>query len=318
MKVLVTGGAGFIGSILIRKLLEAGHEVRIMDILNFGFDPIRDIMPNKNLELYPGDIRKPEDVNRGVEDIDAIIHLAAIVGDPACAVQADVAVETNYLSTARLALTAREKGIKKMIFASTCSVYGACDDLLTEESELNPVSLYAETKIFAEKALMDQMTDDFKPIILRLGTLYGLSHRPRFDLVINYLTGRLVQEKNCKIFGGEQWRPFLHVYDVARAFHFALDNYDDMKGERFNVGGNKENYRMEEIGKIFEEIFPEATVDYVNEIKDPRSYKVSFDKIEAKGFELTKEIRPTVRELKDKIASKEIDPKNPNYMNYHP
>ena len=317
-KILITGGAGYIGSILCRKLLDKGHYIRIMDIFNFGFDSLREIMPNKDLELFPGDIRKPEDVTKALEDIDAIIHLAAIVGDPACAVQADVAVETNYLSTLRLAMAAKEKKIKKFLFASTCSVYGAGDEILYEDSELNPQSLYAETKIFAEKGITDLSNEEFNPVILRLGTLYGLSPRPRFDLVINSLTGKIMTENKCLIFGGEQWRPFLHVEDVARAFVLAFENYDNMKGNIYNVGENKGNYQMKDIGKIFEEVFPEADIQYVQEIKDPRSYNVNFDKIEKVGFKLSKEIKPTVEEIRDFIKDNSIDFKASQYYNYHP
>jgi nucleoside-diphosphate-sugar epimerase len=317
-KILVTGGAGFIGSLLVRELLLKGYRVRLMDIFNFGFDSLRDIMPNKNLELFPGDIRKSEDVNRGLENVDTVIHLAAIVGDPACAIQADNAVETNYLSTLRLAMAAKEKDINKFIFSSTCSVYGAGDKILTETSELNPQSLYAETKIYAEKGIMDLSNTEFNPIILRLSTLYGLSPRPRFDLVINYLTGKLIVENKCLIFGGEQWRPFLHVADVANAFVFSYENYNRMKNRTYNVGGNDENYQMKDVGKTFEEIFPNADIQYVNEIKDPRSYNVNFDEIEKLGYKVTKNIKTSIVEIKEFIEDNKIDPNSPQYYNYHP
>jgi len=316
--ILITGGAGFIGSILVRELLEKGHNVRVMDIFNFGFDSLREIMPNKNLELFPGDIRKPEDVTRGLENIDTIIHLAAIVGDPACAVQADVAVETNYLSTLRLAMAARDKKIKNFIFSSTCSVYGAKEGILTESSDLNPQSLYAETKVFAEKGILDLAKDDFKPIILRLGTLYGLSYRPRFDLVINSLTAKIMTDNKCLIFGGEQWRPFLHVHDAARAFAIANEKYEEMAGKIFNVGENKSNHQMKDIGKMFEEIFPSANIQYIHEIKDPRSYNVSFNEIEKLGFKVTRDIKPSIEEIRDFIADKKIDVSAAKYYNYHP
>jgi len=318
MRILVTGGAGFIGSILVRMLLEDGHQVRVMDTFNYGFDPLRDIMPRKELEIYPGDIRNPADVLKGLNEMDAVIHLAAIVGDPACAVQADKAVETNYLSSLRIAMSARDKGIEKFIFASTCSVYGAKDGILDEGAELKPQSLYAETKLLAEKGIMDLTTARFEPTILRLGTLYGLSPRPRFDLVINYLTGKIMMENKALIFGGDQWRPFLHVHDAARCFLFTLINHGLMKGGIYNVGSTSENYQMKEVGRIFERVFPNADIQYVAKVKDPRSYRVTFEKIEKKGFELTKGIEPTIREVSNWIREKNIDPTSPTYYNYHP
>jgi nucleoside-diphosphate-sugar epimerase len=318
MRVLLTGGAGFIGSIIARKLLADDHYIRIMDTLNYGFDPIRDIMPNKNLDLFPGDIRKSNDINDALNDVDVVLHLAAIVGDPACAVQADNATETNYLSTLRLAVAAKDKGIKKFIFASTCSVYGANEDLMDETSPKNPQSLYAQTKIYAENGISQFKAEGFEPVILRLSTLYGLSPRLRFDLAVNYLTGKMLNENACMIFGGDQWRPFLHVDDAANAFLFAIDKYDSMKGEAYNVGYNGENYQMKQIGNILEETFPEAEVQYVEEVKDPRSYRVSFDKIESLGFVGNRELIPSILEFKEFLIKNRIDYKAPQYYNYHP
>jgi len=318
MNVLLTGGAGFIGSILARSLLDEGHMVRIMDNITYGLDPIRSINLNPNLELMHGDIRTPTDVNKALEGVDSVIHLAAIVGDPACAVQADKAIEINYLSTLRIAKTAKDKGIGKFIFASTCSVYGASNDVLSENSELEPKSLYAETKMLAEKGILDIAGENFQPKILRLGTLYGLSYRPRFDLVINYLTGKIINENKALIFGGEQWRPFLHVEDAVGAFLFTLKNYDKMAEDTFNVGANDQNYQMSDIGKIFQDIFPKSDIQKVDKIKDPRSYRVNFNRIETYGFLLKKEIKPTIIELRDWIIKNEIDLTSPEYYNYHP
>jgi len=318
LKILVTGGAGYIGSILVKELIEMNYKVRVMDMFNFGFDSLRGIVSNDNFEMIPGDIRKPEYVNKALDGIDAVIHLAAIVGDPACTVNADVAIETNYLSTLRIAIAARDKGINKFIFASTCSVYGASDYKLTEDSSLNPQSLYAETKILAEKGIMDLETDEFKPVILRLGTLYGLSPRMRFDLVINYLIGKLIDEGKCKIFGGDQWRPFLHVSDAAKSFIFALINYSRMRGKIYNVGNNDANYQLKDIGYILKCIFPELIIEYIFEVKDNRSYNVSFERIESLGFELHKNIKETIIEIKNYINKNKIDFNDEKYYNYHP
>jgi len=317
-RVLITGGGGYIGSVLSRMLLGNGYGVRIFDNFTFGIDPVAEILNHPDVEVVIGDIRKIDDLKKGIKGVNHIIHLAAIVGDPACSVQGDVAVETNFLSTIRLARLARDNGIKKFIFASTCSIYGASGDkIIDEESSTNPVSLYAETKLDAEKELLALL--DEKPIltILRFGTAYGLSPRMRFDLVINYLTKKALQDKEIKIFGGDQWRPFVHIYDISRAIKMILDADDGaIKGEIFNVGSTKENYRMNEIGRIIKEIMPDTNVEIVEQIQDKRSYNVSFKKIENRlGFKNEKTVKDGVTEIKDAIESGIID--NPNDDKYY-
>jgi len=319
-KILVTGGGGYIGSVLIRMLLENGYRVRVLDKFTFGIEPIAEIINHPNMEVIIGDIRKMDDLKKGVKGVDHIVHLAAIVGDPACSVQGDIAVETNFLSTIRLARLARDNEIKKFIFASTCSVYGASGDkMIDENSPTNPISLYAETKIDAEKELLALLDKKPSLTILRFGTAYGLSPRMRFDLVINYLTKKALQDKEIKIFGGEQWRPFVHVYDISRAIKMVLEADDNMvKGEIFNVGATKENYRMKEIGNIIKEIISDTNVEIVKQIKDKRSYHVSFKKIEdTLGFKNEKTVKDGVIEIKDAIESGIIkDPNNDKYYNH--
>ncbi len=319
-KILVTGGGGYIGSVLIRMLLENGYRVRVLDKFTFGIEPIAEIINHPNMEVIIGDIRKMDDLKKGVKGVDYIVHLAAIVGDPACSVQGDAAVETNFLSTIRLARLARDNEIKKFIFASTCSVYGASGDkMIDENSPTNPISLYAETKIDAEKELLALLDKKPSLTILRFGTAYGLSPRMRFDLVINYLTKKALQDKEIKIFGGEQWRPFVHVYDISRAIKMVLEADDNMvKGEIFNVGATKENYRMKEIGNIIKEIISDTNVEIVKQIKDKRSYHVSFKKIEdTLGFKNEKTVKDGVIEIKDAIESGIIkDPNNDKYYNH--
>jgi len=321
-RVLVTGGAGYIGSILTRNLLKSGYTVRLMDKFNFGLESVKDITAEKNLELIIGDIRKTSDVQKALEGVDSVVHLAAIVGDPACSVQADVAVETNYLATLNLARTARENRVKKFIFTSTCSVYGASDsEMLDENSGLNPMSLYAETKIDAENGLRSLENERFKPTILRLGTIYGLSYRMRFDLVINYLTKKILFENKGMIFGGEQWRPFIHVRDVSKGIQMILEAADEkVLGETFNLGVTKENYQMNNIGIIFQEVFPKADIQLVREVRDKRSYRINFEKIRNNiGFKGTNDVKSGILEIKKAIENGDI--KNPDdkiYYNYLP
>lgn len=317
-KVLVTGGGGYIGSVLVKMLLENDYRVRVLDKFTFGIEPIADILNNPNIEIIIGDIRNIDDVKKSLKNVDHVVHLAAIVGDPACSVQGDVAVETNFLSTIRLARLARDNNIKRFIFASTCSVYGASGDkMIDENSPTNPISLYAETKLDAEKELLALLDEKPSLTILRFGTAYGLSPRMRFDLVVNYLAKKALIDKEIKIFGGEQWRPFVHIYDISRAIKMVVEADDNIaKGEIFNVGATKENYRMKEIGYIIKEIIPDTNVEIVEQIQDMRSYNVSFKKIESKlGFKNEEIVKDGIAEIKDAIESGII--KNPDDDKYY-
>lgn len=323
MKVLVTGGAGYIGSHLLRHLLDAGHEVTIIEKFNFGLDSMKDIINHSNLEIVIGDITENGVVEDTLEsdDFDAVVHLAAIVGDPACAAKADRAVEVNYLSTLNIARLARDHDVERFVFASTCSVYGEKgDELLTEESELNPVSLYAETKIDAEKGLLSLQEDTFHPVILRLGTVFGMSPRMRFDLVINYLTKKIMLEGEGMIFGGDQYRPFVHVEDAARGFKLALEApLGDVSGEKINIGDTEKNFNLTKIGGIFEEVFSPEAIQYVEEMEDNRSYRVDFSKAEELlDFDAARGVKEGIAEMKDAIDSNRIaNPNASQYYNYN-
>ncbi|MCJ7581525.1 MAG: NAD-dependent epimerase/dehydratase family protein, partial [Candidatus Aminicenantes bacterium] len=183
-RILVTGGAGYIGSVLVNQLLHVGHKVVVLDKLMFGVEPIKKFMqsPSPNLSILIGDIRNDDDVKRSIEDVDTVIHLAAIVGDPACAADSDLAVDVNFNATVRLADMCKKKKIERFIFASTCSVYGfGKTKILTEDSQVNPISLYAETRLYGERGILSLADKNFSPVLLRLGTLFGLSPRMRFD-----------------------------------------------------------------------------------------------------------------------------------------
>ncbi|MCK4730456.1 MAG: SDR family NAD(P)-dependent oxidoreductase [Candidatus Aenigmarchaeota archaeon] len=321
MKILITGGAGFIGSVLVRDLLNSNYKVTILDNFTFGLESIKEIKDNPNLKIVRGDIRKSEDIERAIKDIDVVIHLAALVGDPACAAQADIAYEVNFTSTIKLADMCRSLKINKFIFASTCSVYGASesDVKLTEKSKLNPVSLYAETRLYAEQGILALANKDFSPIILRFGTVYGISPRMRFDLIVNYLTQKAVMGKKIGIFGGTQWRPFIHVNDISRAVQLFLEApLHKVRGEVFNVGSTDENYQMKRLGEVVKEILPDTKVNCIEEIKDKRSYNVSFDKIkDVLGFKTEKTIKDGIIEIAEAIKKGVIkDPSDPKYYNH--
>jgi nucleoside-diphosphate-sugar epimerase len=221
--VLVIGGAGYIGSVLVRKLLGRGFSLTILDALLYGDESVRDLYGSPGFELIHDDMRNVEAVVRAMQYADAVVHLGALVGDPVCALDEKLTIEINLAATRMIAEAARGFGVQRFIFASTCSVYGASDQLLDERSALNPVSLYARTKIDSERVLLALDDARFAPVILRFGTIYGISPRPRFDLVINLLTAKATCEKRITIFGGGQWRPFIHVDDAAEAILKCLE-----------------------------------------------------------------------------------------------
>jgi nucleoside-diphosphate-sugar epimerase len=320
-RVLVTGGAGFIGSILVDRLLQSGYKVIILDKLMFGVEPLKHFLknPNPNLAIIVGDIQNEDDVQRALENADAVIHLAAIVGDPACAAASDLAVNVNFNATVRLADLCKKRKIQRFVFASTCSVYGVGKtEKLTEDAEVNPVSLYAETRLYGERGILSLADSTFSPVLLRLGTLFGLSPRMRFDIIINYLTQKAFREKQISIFGGDQWRPLLHVADAARAFQVAMESpLEEVSNQIFNVGSS--NLQIKEIGRIIQENIPEAEVQHLDKFEDKRSYNVSFDKIQtALGYQAEISIESGIKEIAAALKDGTIaDPQDKIYYNHY-
>ncbi len=317
--VLVIGGAGYIGSVLVRKLLERGYHVTVLDALLYGDESIRNLYGHDRFEFIHGDIRDVEAVVRAMQDIDAVVHLAAIVGDPACALNESLTLEINLAATRMIAEVARGFGVQRFIFASTCSVYGASDQILDEHSALNPLSLYARTKIDSERVLLALSDDRFAPVILRFATVYGLSPRPRFDLVINLLAAKAVCEKRITIFGGDQWRPFVHVDDAAEAIVKCLEApLSVVKGQIFNVGSDEQNYQIAQLGDIIKELLPEVEVVHQGEDVDKRNYRISFAKIRKYlGFVPRRTVADGILEIKTAIEDGRIqDYRDPRYSNY--
>jgi nucleoside-diphosphate-sugar epimerase len=278
--VLIIGGAGYIGSALLPKLLEKGYRVRLLDLLLYGTEPIEGYLDHPFLEVMQADFRQIDKVVEAMRDVDAVIHLGGIVGDPACALDEELTVEINLMATRMIAEVAKGSGVGHFIFASTCSVYGSGDHILDERSTLNPVSLYARSKIASEKVLQKMADDRFAPVILRLGTIYGLSGRTRFDLVINLLTAKAILDDEITIYGGDQWRPFLHVDDAARAIMLVLEApLKVVRDQVFNVGSNEQNFTIRQIGEIIYNHVPTAKIINKGEDIDPRNYWVNFNKI---------------------------------------
>lgn len=303
-KILVTGGAGYIGSVLTRQLLDKGYQVRVMDNLMYGGEPIIDLLNLPNFEFTKGDIRNEADVRVAMHGIDCVAHLASIVGDPACAKHPELAKTTNLEGSKLLYSIANEMGVSKFVFASTCSNYGKMSDpeaYVTEESETAPVSLYAETKVAVEQYLLSQpQSNNCKPTCLRFSTVYGLSLRPRFDLTVNEFAKELALGRELVIFGEQFWRPYCHVYDLARSVVTVVKATPDLVSfDVFNVGDTSENYQKKMIVDEVKKFIPDAKIKYVSKNEDPRDYRVNFDKIKNRlGFEVIFKVPDGIAQIK--------------------
>ena len=303
MKVLVTGGAGYIGSVLVRQLLNKGFAVRVLDSLKFGGEALYDVMLHPSFEFMKGDVCNSKDVKKALEDIDAIAHLAAIVGDPACKKFSEEANATNWNGSVDLFEAAEKAGVKRFVFASTCSNYGKMpdpDSFVVETSALNPVSLYAELKVKFEKFLLEERRDSaICSTALRFSTVYGFSPRIRFDLTVNEFTRNATIKGEQEIWGAQFWRPYCHVNDLARSVVLVLETAEEkVRANVFNVGSNEENYNK---GMIIEEVckvVPNVKVHYVEMNEDPRDYRVNFNKITNElGFTITKKVPEGIEEI---------------------
>jgi nucleoside-diphosphate-sugar epimerase len=303
-RVLVTGGAGYIGSVLVRILLQKGYQVIVMDSLKFGGDALYDVSQHPNFEFLKGDIRNEKDIDAVLgKKIDAIAHLAAIVGDPACSKFSDEAKEVNWTASVSLFEKAEKAGVKRFVFASTCSNYGKMadpDSFVDENSELRPVSLYAELKVKFENYLLNERKDaKICATALRFSTVYGFSPRIRFDLTVNEFTRNVCLTGQQEIWGPQFNRPYCHVDDLARSVMIVLEAPEEkVKSNVFNVGDTTENYSKRMLMEEIQKQMPEAKAIYVEKTEDPRDYRVNCDKIKTNlGFTITKKVPDGIREI---------------------
>jgi nucleoside-diphosphate-sugar epimerase len=316
MRVLVTGGAGFIGSVLSHKLLQKEHQVVVYDKFLYGRTPREELKRLKrtygDLEIVEADTRDIHELVSCVRRVDAIVHLAELVGDGLCDLYPQHALEINHLATVALGAACHQFRVP-LVCASSCSVYGALvdpGDILTETDDLSPLSLYARLKARTEAALLALAGNVVT--ILRLGTVFGHSLRPRYDLVINRLTAQAVADKQFTLYGGDQWRPHVHVEDVADAITLALAGLV-RRGEIFNVVG--ENRRIESIGWSIVAAVPGSEMDYQSSI-DKRNYRVSGVKAkEMLGFEPQKTIRDGIAEVVEAIETGGLNWSDAHYHN---
>lgn len=322
MTVLVTGAAGYIGSVLVRQLLAKGYQVIGVDSLLFGGESLIGVYNDPKFRFVKADIRDTEAIQALLPETDGVVHLAAIVGDPACAKQPELATATNWEAAKNLfeACLASES-VKRFIFASTCSNYGKMegDSYVTEDSPLNPVSLYAELKVkFENHILNGDHRPDFIPTALRFATVYGLSPRMRFDLTVNEFARDVALNRELLIFGEQFWRPYCHVEDLARACIAVLEAEPGRVCRNvYNVGDTSENYQKKMLAQELQKLIPDIVVKYIQKNEDPRDYRVAFEKIKNElGFGITKTVpqgmQEIIRILRDGIIS---DPDNPIYKN---
>jgi nucleoside-diphosphate-sugar epimerase len=291
-RILVTGGAGYVGTALLPKLLEAGHEVTVFDNLMQGGNQLLSFFRNKNFHFVNGDVTIKKDVAAAVKDKDVIIHLAAIVGFPACKNNPELATNVNVGGTRNIIETTTPEQV--ILYGSTGSNYGKVTDVCTEESPLNPLSLYGETKTEAEHMLMERGN----VIAYRFATAFGVSPRLRLDLLINDFTNKCLRDGYLVVYEKHFMRTFIHVSDMANAFMLAVNNLDKMVNNVYNIGDDSMNYSKEAICRMvadktngfihFEEIGEDA---------DKRNYIVSYDKVKALGFRTEVTIEEGIDEI---------------------
>lgn len=300
MKFLVTGGAGYIGTVLVTELIAAGHEVDVFDRFYFGEDAFDPLKASGRLRLLRGDIRAI-DVDH-VRDHDVVFDLAGLSNDPSADLDPRLTEEINYGGAIRLARLARGAGVPRLVYSSSCSIYGAAGsgDPRDEESPLNPVSLYAKMKVKADLELRAMASQSFCVSTLRNATVYGVSPRMRFDLVVNMMTLYAFRDKRIFVLGGgRQWRPLVHVKDVSQAFlRVAEARPDIVNGQAFNVGFDDQNHQVAAIASMVAGVVSNTEIEHVPDDPDKRSYRVSFAKArDVLGLVPTRRVEDGVSEV---------------------
>jgi len=323
MRVLITGGAGYLGAVVSLTLLGKGHEVRVLDCLRHGGEPLLGVWSHRRFSFHRADLRDADAVRSALEGQDAVVHLAALVGDPACAKNPQEARSVNIEASLGLIRESARSGVRRFVFASTCSNYGRMRDpsqYVDEQSELRPVSLYAETKVEVEKALLEQeISEKMAATVLRFATLFGTSPRMRFDLTVNEFTMELLLKKSLEVYGEQFWRPYVHVRDAAEAIARVLESEKEslIRKAVYNVGSTKNNFRKQDLIEIIQRVIPGGEVKCVRREEDPRDYRVSFEKIRTSlNFSPVHDVEDGVREIAALLSHGLIrDPFSPVHRN---
>ena len=307
MRVLVTGGAGYIGSVLVRMLLERGYDVTVLDRFFFGKDSLKDIADQ--IKIVKGDIRW---VDESILDgVDVVMDLAALSNDPSGELNPDWTMEINYQGRVRIATLSKKKGVERYILASSCSIYGFQEGILDENSGVNPLTTYAKANHLAEQNVLPLADKNFTVTALRQATVYGFSYRMRFDLAINGMTLGFFKNGKIPIMrDGTQWRPFVHVKDTSKAFIMTMEADKELvNGQIFNVGSNDQNYQIFQLAKLIAESIGIPFKYEWYGSPDHRSYRVNFDKIH-KTLKFTPDYTPRegAREIYSALKDGTLDP----------
>jgi len=293
MRILITGGAGYLGSVLTEVLLKQGHFVTVLDSLCYNQLSLSGFFHNVNFKFILGDVRDSDILQKLVQQNDVTIPLAAIVGMPACKSNPQAAIEINLNQIKNVIKYSSED--QRIILPNTNSQYGSSTEIITENSPFKPLSLYAETKCDAEKALLDSGNG----IALRLATVFGMSYRMRMDLLVNDLVYKSLTDGYLVLFESHFIRNYIHVRDVAKAFSFMIDNYDNCKNNAFNVGLSNANLNKLQLAETIKKFVPELVI-VQNEFKkdlDQRNYRVSNEKIESYGWSPSFSLEAGISEL---------------------
>jgi len=314
-QVLVVGGAGYVGSALTRHLLRTtGARVRVLDSLIYGHGmSLAGFSDDERFSFVRGDVRSDVDVALAMEGVTDVVLLAALVGDPVCKRNPEVAPAVNVEGAMRVASAAAEGTPKRFVFASTCSNYGLRDETdppAVETDELKPLSIYAENKVEVESRLLGDPLDGMDATVMRVSTAYGMSQRMRFDLTVSEFTRELTLGNELDVYDADTWRPYAHVDDIAEGIRTALEApAEAVAGEVFNLGGDDGNYTKRMIVEAaLEALDGEGTVRWVEGGVDARNYRVSFDKIkDVLGFEATRTVPGAIANLAAAIRSGVFD-----------
>jgi len=296
--VLVTGGGGYVGAVLIPKLLEHGYAVRVLDLFIYGEQVFDNIKKNPELELYKGDIRDQSLLNNILPGCDAVIHLACISNDPSFELDPELGKSINFDAFAPLIDISKESGVKRFIYASSSSVYGIKEESnVTEDLPLLPLTDYSKYKALCEEVLLAKRVPGFVTLILRPSTVCGYSPRLRLDLTVNILTNHAVNNRKITVFGGQQMRPNIHIEDMANAYIKSLEWPDeDIDGKIFNVGFD--NFTVSEIANKVRKVVGEDIEIVTTPTDDNRSYHVSSAKIRKElGFVAAHSVEDAIRDL---------------------
>lgn len=321
-KILVVGGAGYIGANLCLKLLKKKYQVVAVDKLLYDKSVIKKYLSKyKKFKFIRGDICDLNVQIEVIKNVDAVVFLAEIVGDPACNARPEDALKTNYLSISSMATLCSHLNITKFIYTSSCSVYGVNkkNDLLNEKSDLNPLSHYARMKIMSEKTLLNFRTNNFKPTIFRLGTVFGPSLRNRFDLVVNTMAKNAYYNKRIIVNGGEQWRPNIHVDDVVDGIITAIQTPSKKIGSKiFNLSSDLSNYQIKNLARETKKIFSKAEVKIVKSLIDGRNYRASSKLFyKTTGFKAKKSVLQANKDFKKLfLKEKKFKPNSKIYNNF--